>query len=104
MNVVHKREDNTTGLEIPANSTMVTYRGDIRINNFNFGFEYGQKSEEPHSLNEFAVEEGRGLFLSGGYSVKGFGVNVNWKYLENMFFRSDRESLSNITSGINTFH
>lgn len=98
---VHKREENTTGLNLPSNSTVTSFKSDIRYKNFNFGIEYGQKSEEPHSLNEFSEENGKALFLSGGYSIKGFGVNIYWKYLENMFFRSDRESLSNITSGIN---
>lgn len=101
LSLVHKNEENTTGLLIPEYSTMLTLRSDIRYKNFNLGLEYGHKGDEPHSLNRFATVDGKGLFISTGYSTKGFGVNVYWKYIENMFFRSDRESSSNVTSSIN---
>ncbi len=99
--LVHKDEDNETGLVIPSSTTAYSFRSDLRIKGFSFGVEYGYKEREPHSLNQFRDGNGSGLFISTGYTKKGFGFNVNWKYIKNMFFRSDRESLSNVTSGIN---
>lgn len=99
---VRKTEENTTGLpQIPESSNVFSFRGDLQLNGFLLGLEYAHKGNEPHTLNQLVDKEGRGFFLSTGYSTKGFGVNVYWKFIENMFFRSDRESSSNITSGIN---
>ncbi len=100
--IVRKTEDNTTGIpDISESSDIISLRGDVQLSGFLFGLEYARKGEEPHTLNQFTDKNGRGFFLSTGYSTKGFGVNVYWKFIENMFFRSDRESSSNITSGIN---
>lgn len=101
LSIVYTDEENLTGLDIPSTTTFTALRTDVRYKNFNFGIEYGFKTREPHSLNRFSDAIGQGLFVSGAYSVKGFGVNIYWKYIENMFFRSNRESFSNVTSNIN---
>ncbi len=99
--LVNKKELNTTGLNLPSGTTIVAGRSELRIKGFNFGLEYGKKGIEPHALNGLNRNEGQALFVSSGYSTKGFGFNVYWKYIDNMFFRSDRESASNIVSSIN---
>ena len=99
--VVNKNETDETGLNVPASTLTWASRIDLGIKGFSFGVEYASKGEEPHSLNGFTENPGQGVFISAGYSQKGFGANIYWKFVDNMFFRSDRESLSNVTSAIN---
>ena len=78
--------------------TFTAFKIDIRYKKFSFGVECGFKTVNT-LMNRFGFNWTR-LFISAA-SVKGFGVNIYWKCIENMFFRSNRESFSNVTSNIN---
>lgn len=60
--------------------------------------EYAYKANDPTSVNVLSnptalnYNPGHGLFLSGAYSTAGLGVSLSYKTVDNMDFRSDRNS------------
>ena len=52
--------------------------------------EYARKANDPCMDNGFNYRDGQALFLSAGYSQKGFSVLAQVKYADNMAFRSER--------------
>ena len=64
--------------------------------------EYAYKMNDPSSDNSYIYKPGQGLYLSGTYSKKGFGINLLAKSIDNMSYRSDRdEGLNNLLINYN---
>jgi len=57
---------------------------------FNLMGEYAYKINDPSLINGYIYKPGEALMLSASYSVKGFGLVVTAKRVDNMDFRSDR--------------
>ncbi|MEO0896575.1 MAG: DUF6029 family protein [Bacteroidota bacterium] len=97
--VVNKYEEDTdVVLQLPENVTSVAGRTRIFAGNFIFNGEYAYKVNDPFSLNKFVYNPGHAIFANASYSVKGFGINVEAKRIDNFDFRSERNvSLQELT-------
>ena len=54
--------------------------------------EYVEKEVDPTSANNYSYKRGRALLANVGYSIKGLGLTINLRRLENMDFRSERDA------------
>ncbi|MDZ4824055.1 MAG: DUF6029 family protein [Flavobacteriales bacterium] len=86
-------DKDTLVLKLPNN--VASYAGRIAIISgpVSFSGEYVKKINDPNADNKFIYKEGSGLLLNIGYSVKGFGITLQSKFIDNMAFRSDRDQL-----------
>ncbi|MBI9068295.1 MAG: hypothetical protein JEZ09_13460 [Salinivirgaceae bacterium] len=90
-----KDEDPT--LILPENVAIGAGRINYSISGFNITSEYAYKSQDPSFDNRNIYKSGSALLVNTNYSQKGFGVMVQYKWVDNMSFRSDRnESINNV--------
>jgi len=57
--------------------------------------EYAHKANDPSADNNFIYKDGQALHLNASYAVRGFGVLLAAKHIDNMGFRSDRNATGN---------
>lgn len=84
--------DSTTApFQLPAN--VAAGGGRIQINHGPFALtgEYIQKINDPSADNNYLYRTGRAILVNATYSVKGLGINVGAKSVDDMSFRSDRD-------------
>lgn len=62
---------------------------------WNVNAEYVHKINDPSTSNGFIYKDGDALLVNLGYTVKGLGINVSAKRIDNMAFRSDRYAVNN---------
>lgn len=82
---------------LPQN--VATYGGRVNLmrGGFNFFTEYAYKMNDPSLDNKFSYKFGEVLFTSVSYAQKGFSVLLQGKRVDNMSYRSDRNtSLQNL--------
>ncbi|CAM4075278.1 MULTISPECIES: DUF6029 family protein [Flavobacterium] len=92
------RKETTTIINPNFNELTNGFAGRLNFskNSFYFSAEYNFKTEDgilydsKTVYNDF-VKPGSALLLNGGYSKKGFGLDVTLRRLENMSFYSERE-------------
>lgn len=77
-------------LQLPQN--IATYGGRVQVlyGPFAFNAEYITKINDPSADNGYLYRNGRAAFVNASYSVKGLGINVAAKNVDDMSFRSDR--------------
>jgi hypothetical protein len=80
---------------LPENVAAWSSRVQLNYKGFGFTGEYAYKVNDPSADNNYIYRPGQGLFLSGTYSRKGFGINISAKSIDNMAFRSDRQATIN---------
>lgn len=83
-------------LKLPLNVGAAAGRININIDDFGFGAEYAYKVNDPNAANKFIYRKGQGLLLSASYSVKGLGVLIQAKRLDNMSYKSKRTETGNV--------
>lgn len=89
--------DNNTVYNLPQNVGAFAARFNINRGNWNFDAEYVHKDNDPSSVNNFIYKEGEALLVNTSYSLKGFGISLSAKRIDNMDFRSDRaETFQNL--------
>jgi hypothetical protein len=81
--------------KLPENVAAFAGRFNITRSGINLIAEYAQKINDPSVSNEFIYKNGEALLLSASYSIKGFGIIISAKRIDNMDFRSDRNSIGN---------
>jgi hypothetical protein len=59
--------------------------------NFNLNTEFAYKTPDANVLNLYSRRKGKALQVSPSYSVKGFGVNLNFRAVDNMQVLYERE-------------
>ncbi|MCL2041384.1 MAG: DUF6029 family protein, partial [Bacteroidales bacterium] len=68
-----------------------------RMNLCGFGVtwytEYAQKENDPSALNEYIYNKGQAFYSTLSYSTKGLGVLVGYKWIDNMYFKSNPNEL-----------
>lgn len=79
-------------LNLPGNVASGAGRMSFIYRGVNLSGEYAYKANDPSADNGFIFKEGQGLLVNATYSTKGFGVYLTAKRLDNMYFRSDRNS------------
>lgn len=80
--------------DFPSTSTAYATRMAINSDKINFDLEYVHKNADPHLLNAYTLDKGQALQMNFGYTKPSFGLNINARALNNMDFRSERESES----------
>ncbi|MDR2556684.1 MAG: DUF6029 family protein [Bacteroidales bacterium] len=96
-----KREDiyrvdtngNTSVLNLPANVASFATRLNIEIGGFTFYGEYARKINDPSAENTWTYNSGQALLFNVGYSMKGLGILLSAKSIDNMGYRLDRNEL-----------
>ncbi len=84
--------DDNPFLILPENVSNGGFRMTYSKGGFLLSGEYAYKINDPSSINRFNYRPGQGLLVNGGYSKKGFGVNLGFKRWDNMDYRSDRNA------------
>ena len=81
--------------KLPENVATASGRVNLNIGGFNFYTEYAHKINDPNALNKYIYKDGNGLFTTVSYSQKGFGVNLAYKVIDNMSYKSNRNVTNN---------
>lgn len=71
--------------------------GRLRFNYMGFALigEYAQKGQDPSSDNRYIYKNGRSLLVNANYSLSGLGILFQYKWVDNMSFRSERDQQLN---------
>ena len=77
-------------LNLPQNVGSAAARVDVLHEGFAFNAEYVFKANDPSADNGYIFRNGEGLLANLSYTAKGFGALLNFKRVDNMSFRSDR--------------
>ncbi|MDR2083773.1 MAG: DUF6029 family protein [Bacteroidales bacterium] len=87
--------DSLYQLNLPEN--VATGAGRINITHGGFGFsgEYAYKINNPSAYNNYIYRPGQALYLTASYSMKGFGVTIAAKRIDNMSYKSNMETTDN---------
>jgi hypothetical protein len=96
-----KREDNyrvdSNGdvflRNLPANVSSFATRLNIESGGFIFYGEYARKINDPSAENNWSYNPGQALLFNVGYSMKGLGILLSAKSIDNMGYRLDRNEL-----------
>ena len=91
--VTKKEEDQDPLYILPENVGAFNGRLNISKNNTSLHLDYAYKINDPSSDNNYIYKNGNALIITSNYSVKGFGVSLGAKRIENMGFRSERNAI-----------
>ncbi len=80
----------TLVLQLPNNVGSWGYRAQVQKGGFQLLGEYVRKINDPNADNGYTYRDGEGILINAGWSTKGLGINVGFKGVDNMQFRSDR--------------
>ncbi len=80
----------TLVLQLPNNVGSWGYRAQLQKGGFQLMGEYVRKINDPNADNGYTYGDGEGILINAGWSTKGLGINVGFKGVDNMQFRSDR--------------
>lgn len=99
------QEANNPFLDLPENVGSGGVRLDVTSPHWAFNGEYVYKMNDPSSDNGYIYRSGEALLGNISYTTKGFGALLNFKRVDNMSYRSDRdgttiEGLINYLPGI----
>ncbi len=83
-------DDNVT-LILPENVSSFAGRMQLNYGAFSLNGEYAYKINDPFQLNNYVYNPGQALYLNANYSVKGLGITLSAKRIDNFDFRSQRE-------------
>lgn len=89
------RYDPYTGpnTDINPNVDAISTRANFSIGNFFMKIENISKSKDAHKVNLYYTTTGKALLVNAGYTMKNIGFNVNFRRLENMDYRTDRNAV-----------
>ena len=90
----YQRDQNPL-FHLPEN--VAAFSGRIRYMRgpLSFDGEYAHKANDPSAENNFIYKDGHALLVTGTYAVRGFGLLLSAKRIDNMGFRSDRNATGN---------
>jgi hypothetical protein len=77
---------------MPKNVGSYGGRFDMKYGKFFFGGEHIIKENDPSFDNGYIYNKGHGTFINAGYSMKGFGVILQAKSIDNMSYRVDPDA------------
>jgi hypothetical protein len=85
--------DNNPALIMPENVAATAARIGLIYKDFGFNGEYAFKFNDPSENNNYIYKPGQSLMMNMRYSKKGFGIVLDYKFSDNMSFRSNRQEL-----------
>ena len=62
----------------------------------NFSAEYVHKSKDPNINNFLSSSSGKALLINATYAKNNLGINLNWRAMENLDFRGERDAVATI--------
>lgn len=78
--------------KLPQNVSANAARLEMYRGGFNFKFETGWKINDPNASNNMIYKGGNAILTEIGYSKKGLGISLQAERVDNMDFRSNRNS------------
>lgn len=87
--------DNDPLYKLPENVAAFAVRFTYANGPLFLNSEYAWKVNDPSAVNNMIYKNGQAFIFSSSYSLKGFGLQVSGKWIDNMDFRSAREAVSN---------
>ena len=91
--VTKKEADDDPLYILPENVGAFNGRLNITKNNSSVSIDYAYKINDPNADNNYIYKNGNALIITSNYSVKGFGMSLGVKRIENMSFRSERNAI-----------
>ncbi len=85
--------DNDPTLVLPENVGAWSARMNLTSGGFGMAGEYAFKINDPSENNAYIYKPGQSLMVNARYSTKGFGIVLDYKFSDNMSFRSNREEI-----------
>lgn len=80
---------------LPENVAAFAGRLNYTREALNLSAEYAHKINDPSAENNFIYKDGHALHIVTSYAVRGFGMLLSAKRIDNMGFRSDRNATGN---------
>lgn len=91
--VTKKEEDDNPLYILPENIGAFNGRLNLTKGKINLNFDYAHKINDPSADNNYIYKTGNAIIITSNYSVKGLGLSLGLKRLENMSFRSERNAI-----------
>ena len=91
--VTKKEADEDPLYILPENVGAFNGRLNITKNNTSLSIDYAYKINDPSADNNYIYKNGNALLVTSNYSIKGFGISLGAKRIENMSFRSERNAI-----------
>lgn len=79
-------------LKLPLNVGAASVRATLGYGGWNLDAEYARKGQDPNAINDYIYHYGKALMLNLNYSQRGFSAGLQAKRIDNMGFKSDRNS------------
>lgn len=89
------QEDRDPLYKLPENVAAFAGRFNLGYDDFTLLGEYAHKINDPSTVNSNSYNPGNAMYLSASYAIRGFGVTLSGKRIDNMDFRSDRAATGN---------
>jgi hypothetical protein len=80
---------------LPENVGAGAGRINYSFKNFNINTEYAHKGQDPSADNKYIYKHGNALLVNSSYSRHGLGIMFQYKWVDNMSFRSERNAQLN---------
>jgi len=81
--------------KLPENVGAFAGRLNYSFSGFSLSSEYAYKGQDPSSDNNTIYKTGSALLVNANYSKMGFGILLQYKWVDNMSYRSDRNAQLN---------
>ena len=88
--------DNTYKLNIPENIGYGALRFNLCYNAFSLSGEFAFKGQDPNAVNNYIYRKGNAQLLAAEYSIKGLGIRLEAKRIDNMSSKSKRTETGNM--------
>jgi hypothetical protein len=79
--------------DFPATVKAAAARLSVSGNSASVSVEYVYKDKDPHDQNNFDNSSGKAFLLNGSFAKGRLGINLNFRGMENMDFRGEREAI-----------
>ncbi len=90
------QEDKYPIFKLPENVGAWAGRLNLTNGKIIFNTEYAHKINDPSAINNMIYKDGEALLINLGYTIKGFGLMLSGKRIDNMNYRSNRAATGNI--------
>ncbi len=90
------RNNDNYKLNLPENIGAGAVRFNFGYNAFALSGEFAFKGQDPNAVNNYIYRKGNAQLLTAEYSIKGLGIRLEGKRIDNMSFKSKRTETGNM--------
>lgn len=83
-------------LNLPENVGAGAMRFNLGYNAFALSGEFAFKGQDPNAVNNYIYRKGNAQLLTAEYTIKGLGIRLEGKRIDNMSFKSKRTETGNM--------